>query len=140
MSNRYRIRYVWTTDANALKSRSIETFGIWTKDFEAPTPISAINQFHKHAQLVKELANDRRTVLRPMLKPDQYKVFSVHQFYHDCAFQKDISSTPIVESSVDYPRSPNPALQDHHVDGLARVPEKVEIREEFDFGPDNATD
>lgn len=138
--NHYRIRYYWSTNAAALKSRAAETFAIWTKDLEAPTPISSINQFHKFAQQVKELADDRRTVLRPMLKPDQYKVYSLHQFYHDCGFQPNISSTPIVESSVDYPRSPNPDLQDHHVAGLARVAPKVEVREEFDFGPNNPTD
>lgn len=138
--NRYRIRFYWCSDAKALKNRAVETFGMHQKDFESPSPIGAINQFHRFMQQIKELAVDRRTVLRPMLRPDQYKVFSVHQIYHDCGFQPNVAATPLVESHVDYPRSPSPDLQDHNGGGLVRVSQNVEVREEFDFGPNNATD
>jgi hypothetical protein len=107
---------------------------IQVEDIVATSPISACNQFHTALQLHKEMADDRKTVIRPILSPDEYDVVSMHQIYHDASFHKSPSSQPIVESSIDYPKSVNPDLRDHNKRGLAGVLGDGKSNQEFDFG------
>lgn len=131
--SRYRFRYIWSTEPKALTSRSHDSFHVWTKDIEAASPLSAINQFHKFVQETKEMASDRRTVLRPMVKVDQYVVLSLHQTYHDASLHRDPSSQPIIESQIDYPKSPNPDLLHLNRGGRNPFATVGEVTKEFDF-------
>lgn len=133
MSNHYRFRYAWKVPFAA---EGDPLFGEARKDIEAPNPISAINQFHRFVQKVKEMADDRRTVLRPALKHDQYVIRSVHQFYHDAALQRNPSEQPVIESVLDYPRSPNPDLLHSDGAGHLSIDRSSPSDKEFDFGPD----
>jgi len=78
-------------------------------DFEAPDPISALNQFHKFMQLSSEV-DGVRTIRRARLKHSEYTLTKLAHVYHDCGFQADITSTPIKEVEVVLPKSPNPNL------------------------------
>lgn len=113
--------------------------GMHKVDIEAATPVSAINMFHRFVQTERELSADLKTVIRPILRDDQYVVRSMHQFYHDAALQRNPSEQPIVESVMDYASTKNPVL---HVDGIGcdKVDSGIQNGQEFDFGPDNPTD
>lgn len=108
---RYRIRYYWTDNPKHLKSRSQDQFAVNFMDFDCSAPITAINQFHRRVQNTTLRAQEGH-IIRPALKPDQYRVLSMHQVYHDTSLQRDVASTPIIESLVDYPASPNPLVCD----------------------------
>jgi hypothetical protein len=117
VNNKYRFRYSW--QKGNIKMEAV-------KDIMAPNPISALNQFHQFAQLSRELGSDRRDVIRPYLGPTQYEVKSLHHVYHQAAFERDPSSTPIMESWIDLPNSKNPQLHE--------VMAKQEVEQpEFDF-------
>lgn len=100
--NKYRLRYEWTSHGKTIPA---------TRDFEATSPVSALNQIHEFMQLGRELENDRRTVVRSRLRPDEYRIVSLHHIYHDAAFERDPHLMPIVESEIDLPKSPNPVLK-----------------------------
>lgn len=132
--NRYRFRYYWSTDEKALHSQAKETFKEWYKDIDSSTTVSAITQFHNFLQGSREIAYDRKTLLRPMLKPSQYVVISLHQIYHDAAFHKNPSHQPLIESQIDYPRSPNPRTKYDYRGGLDPFATTCKSYAEFDFG------
>lgn len=127
----YRFRYYY--------GEGVRTYGksvhAGQADFQAASPITAINQFHRFMQMNKEIASDRKTVLRPKLLASDYKVESLHEVYHDASLQRDIAATPIVESRLDYPDSPNPDLSYDHGPALEVVAAGGKGGEEFDFGP-----
>lgn len=104
--NIYRIRYVYF-NPNSKQLGGVKA----TRDFKCETPITALNQFHRFMQ--KETESDsQRTILRVQCGPSEYKLESLHQVYHDCGFQADVTRTKIVESAIDLPSSPNPDLSD----------------------------
>lgn len=66
-------------------------------------PISALNEIHRVMQKSRELG-DKKKVLRPRLKPDEYRLIRFFQRYLD-------ETTPekrTVESDLDLPATPNP--------------------------------
>lgn len=138
--NHYRFRYYWSTDKKALQTQAPESFFVWKKDIEASTPIAAIGQFHKFMQQIREVSPDRKSVLRPALKPDQYVVLSFNQYYHDASLHRDPSAQPIIESAIDYPGSANPDLSHLNRGGRDPFAAVGEVTKEFDFGADQTED
>ena len=91
------------------------------------TPISAVNLFHRKMQLDKQMAGDRKTLIRPALKPDQYRVLRFFQIYHD-------STKQLVYNQLDYPQSPNPDVLYNLGKRLEGGDSKSAEHPEFDLG------
>ena len=67
-------------------------------------PIMALNTFHRDVQRKKIMKDDRKTVLRPKLTPDQYKILRCFESYSDGAGN-------MIESEFSLPKSNNPVEQ-----------------------------
>ena len=93
----------------------------------AASPISAISLFHRKMQTEREMASDRKTIKRPALRPDQYKVERMDQTYYD-------SSKQFVYSQLDYPGSPNPDVLYHNQRRLEEGAGAGAENTEFDLG------
>jgi hypothetical protein len=102
MSNlRYRIRYERLGESGATMP--------FTKDVYGVSAISALNCFHRDMQLTKEIADDKKTVMRDKLKPDEYSVTQICLLYNSDASGKCRGEW--VESPFDLPpNSKNPDL------------------------------
>jgi hypothetical protein len=101
MDLRYRIRY-WRLNDSGSKIPC-------TKDVYGVNALSALNNFHREMQLRKEVDDDRRTVIRNKLKPDEYAITHIALMYNSDASGK--SRGEWIESSFDLPQnSKNPDL------------------------------
>lgn len=114
--NRYKARFQWWVKENEVNQD--------VKIFEAPNPVSALNQFHAWMQWSREVAEDR-TVLRPRLGHRDYILRSLNQIYHDAHFHKNPFEQPLIESEIDLPNTPNPDLN--------RIMNVYDNEVEFDF-------
>lgn len=96
MIAKYRIRYTWGGKD-------------YVVDAPSTSPIAALNGFHKLMQLVTE--RHGVDVIRPMLKPADYKITSLHVIFD--ANDHSLSRLPIkmVEQKYDLPETPNPDLK-----------------------------
>jgi hypothetical protein len=68
----------------------------------AKDAITALNMLHRHLQKTREL-DAKRKVLRPKLKPDEYKIVKLFQKYED--YDKKT-----VRAFFDLPRTGNPSV------------------------------
>lgn len=66
----------------------------------AKDPIAALNMLHRHLQKTREL-DAKRKVLRPRLKPDEYKILRLFQRYEDI-------NKKTVQADLDLPNTSNP--------------------------------
>ena len=73
---------------------------------QATNPVQAIDRFHRFIQRSKELA-DRKKVIRPKLKWDEYEVVQMAQAYTDNPSGNGELNRRNV---IDLPKSPNPDL------------------------------
>jgi hypothetical protein len=87
------IQYQWQTDKCPLTHAE--------ERYYVSGPIIALNTFHRDMQRKKEMKDDRKTVIRPKLAHDQYKVIRMFETYADNANQR-------IESEYDLPNTGNP--------------------------------
>ena len=99
---KYRFRFTYHTPDN-----KIERTGMM--DIDSVAPVAAVNAFHVAIQREPEI-DAQKVITRPPLKANEYKMVSMHHVYHEASFHRDISSTPIIESGISLPRSPNPVM------------------------------
>lgn len=107
-SFKYRIRYERVGNGKSMVPCVTDMYGV--------SAAGALNSFHRWIQLNKELADDR-TVIRPKLLPDEYKVTGIAQIYSSSASGK--IGSEMIESPFDLP--PNPTNPN-----LTEVPKKPE--------------
>jgi hypothetical protein len=98
--NKYRFKYNW---------KKAGVMAHETKDISAPSPVSALNQFHSFLQTLAETLDGRR-MLRPKLKPDEYKLDSMVQTYFNLDHRGKVMLDQPVDSAIDLPKTPNPDL------------------------------
>ena len=71
-------------------------------------PVMALNYFHKFAQLERQLdKSDKKKVLKPKLRPHQYKFKRLFLRYNANPLGK---GTDFMEENYDLPNTPNPDL------------------------------
>jgi len=87
------------------------SYEVLAKGFEGPReerfycsgPVIALNEFHRLVQGNREIASDRKTVLRPKLKPTEYRILRVYEKYLD-------AEGNAVCSDFDLPNTANPDI------------------------------
>lgn len=95
------------------------------KVIDAPTPIKALDMFHKFMQESHESHYLTRDVVRPRLTHSQYKIHRLMQVYHDTP--RALGGTgEVIEAIQDLPSSPNPDL-------TAKVPDNPSDTAEMRF-------
>jgi hypothetical protein len=109
----YFIHFQWAVPHFEHKSDMSE------KRFWATGPIDAINQFHREMQRKAERdVQDRNKILRPKLRPNEYKIIKLFLRYED-------GRPLVIENTFDLPATGNP--------DLGRVRVKKQLTESFDF-------
>jgi len=71
------------------------------------SPVMALNEFHRAMQRTKEV-DAKRKVIRPRLKPDQYKINGMYIQYPKTA--NELPDAEMIKSYFDLPDTPNPDL------------------------------
>jgi hypothetical protein len=87
------IEYEWSAEGFPL-TKSAEAYFV-------SGPVIALNHFHRDIQRKREMKDDRKTVIRPKLLPDQYKILRCYHVYFD-----HLGET--VKSDYDMPDTDNP--------------------------------
>lgn len=93
--NNYYVSY------EIVSSKAVREFRIYCSG-----PVIALNAFHRAMQRERELDGQRK-VIRPRLKPDQYKILRLFLRYNDGT---GLQSGRTVESNFDLPDTGNPDL------------------------------
>ena len=81
-----------------------------TREFRTfkASPIMALNEFHRSMQRTKEV-DAKRKIIRPRLKPDQYKIKRLYIQYPRTA--NELPDAEMIKSDFDLPNTPNPDLK-----------------------------
>lgn len=87
------IEYQWSLDGSSPTTA--------TERYYVSGPIIALNHFHRAMQRKKEMHDDRKTVIRPKLSPEQYTIIRCYETYLD-------NIGEVIRSTYDLPDTDNP--------------------------------
>jgi hypothetical protein len=87
------IEYEWKVDENVV-CKAVAAYYL-------SGPIIALNHFHRDMQRKREMKDDRKTVIRPKLLPEEYRIIRCYETYLD-------NSGNVIKSDYDMPDTDNP--------------------------------
>lgn len=86
-----------------------------TERFYVSGPIIALNHFHRTMQRKREMKDDRKTVIRPKLLPEQYAILRCYETYLD-------NLGVAIKSDYDMPATANPDVSVKKKNAMHELP------------------